>query len=87
MCRWDAHFADPASVRTGNTVELIPTLGALVPRGGPVPDLVLTASGACVALHTGTPASKFSRFTDVGVDPGSASEQREDKFKSFIFVY
>ena len=27
---------------TPNTVELIPTLGALFPRGGPVQDLVLT---------------------------------------------
>ena len=30
---------------TPNTVELIPTLGALFPRGGPVQDPVLTVSG------------------------------------------
>ena len=33
---------------TPNTVELIPTLGALSPRGGPVHDPVLTLStGEC----------------------------------------
>ena len=30
---------------TPNTVELIPTLGALLPRGGPVQDPVLTDHG------------------------------------------
>ena len=30
---------------TPNTVELIPTLGALSPRGGPVQDPVITGGG------------------------------------------
>ena len=35
---------------TPNTVELVPTLGALLPRGGPVQDPVLTAVPLAVAL-------------------------------------
>jgi len=38
---------------TPNTVELIPTLGALSPRGGPVQDPVLTQSRAEALLGGG----------------------------------
>jgi len=34
--------SETVSALTPNTVELIPTLGALPPRGGPVPDPDLT---------------------------------------------
>ena len=36
------HGAPPTISLISNTVELIPTLGALFPRGGPVQDPVLT---------------------------------------------
>ena len=45
MLYWQDSFRPYAL--TPNTVELIPTLGALFPRGGPVQDLVLTNT------HTG----------------------------------
>ena len=35
----------PPKKLTPNTVELIPTLGALFPRGGPVQDPAITRSG------------------------------------------
>ena len=53
-CRVQGSGSDNAGAPqplTPNTVELIPTLGALFPRGGPVQDSVLTP-----AAPTGLPA-------------------------------
>ena len=44
-CRTTTHRQYTAHIIRSDTVELIPTLGALPPRGGPVQDPVLT-SGA-----------------------------------------
>ena len=69
--RWPAFAAAALALRTGflpedkgpydvtpNTVELIPTLGALFPRGGPVQDPVLT-----LTIVRGTPFRRELRKT------------------------
>ena len=50
-----ANFSAHRSIwpcRPWNTVELIPTLGALIPRGGPVQDPVLTIGALCAQTTT-----------------------------------
>ena len=52
---------------TPNTVELLPTIGALLPRGGPAQDLVLTG-----ALST-KPWTRYLRYSQLDMrDEGSA---------------
>jgi len=46
LASWLSSWRARRKVFTPNTVELIPTLGALPPRGGPVQDPVLTEGAA-----------------------------------------
>ena len=59
---------------TSDTVELIPALGAIFPRGGPVQDPVLTPGCACMhraspKLGARTALGSYSRARPRSIEP------------------
>ena len=72
--RFRSSFCEDRYAVTPNTVEIIPTLGALLPRDGLFEDPVLTRSIPCQRSVLGTPKSAHTR--ESGPESGLGFSQK-----------